>query len=253
MASQFKCIRCDKKYQTKQQALECCLKIAEHIKYECLHCEDRYASKIEAANCCCKPIELHDINTYKALFLPLWQADESHKIIPEFIEEHAENQFKITLPFTINPIALQDAMIIALYLSPLLEITADSFVLDCQGASEQWIIHNCNTLLAIFQEKPSWTYLVSTPEFDLLKYLSIHKKCIENQNMINHVLEQVNQLGVKAIHFDVFQGQCWVTDQEDRTVIRVDYVNYTLQGPDSVTVQLLRQKTTQTNQEAHHG
>ena len=208
MASQFKCNCCDKIYQTEHEVLVCCVDIAD-LSHE--------------------PIEV-----YKAIFSPLWQTAAPDGVIPEFIVEQAENRFKIRLPFKINPLALHHAMIIAVEYSPLLEITADSIVLDFFLLPDDWITHNCKILFQILQTK-HYSSLLSMSD-DTLPYLPFCKSCIENFNTFDPFLTNNIQLDVKAIHFDVFQGKYWVTDQEDHTVIMVDYTNHTLIGPDSVSM-----------------
>ena len=259
MASQFKCNRCNNIYITKQEALECCLDITEHSQYQCSHCEQFYDTQVEAEKCCCEPIELHDINTCKALLLPLWQTDKTYSLIPEFIVEHAENQFKISLPFTIVPAVLQDAMRMLFYISPLIEITPDSIIINLENSTEDWVVYICDKILEILNLQASWSYLLIEPDHiqgSLSSVLLAHP--ISNQHLINQgfnteLIRKVEAMNAKAIHFDIFRGQCWVTNHRNNTVMRIDYINHTIQGPDYNPVSLLREETTQTNQEAHNG
>ena len=259
MASQFKCKRCNKIYITKQDALECCLDIMEHSQYQCLHCEQFYDTQTEAEKCCCEPIEIHDINTCKALLLPLWLTNEPDGLIPEFIVEHAENRFKIWLPFTIIPAVLQDAMRMIFYISPLIEITPDSIVLNCENSTEDRIVNICDEILEILNLQASWSYLLIEPDHiqgSLSSVLLAHP--ISNQHLINQgfnteLIKKVEALNATTIHFDIFKGQCWVTNHGNHTVMRIDYINHTIQGPDSIPVPLLPEEITQANQEAHNG
>ena len=104
-------------------------------QFKCKICHNIFSLWIDAAACCAcaSPIEIHDIDTYRRLFTPLYsQNSDNLQLIPEVICALSENQFKVTLPRPVVAETLCDA---AYLINSQFLVTADTNSLMIDGSN----------------------------------------------------------------------------------------------------------------------
>ena len=235
MASQFKCKHCDSIYALRSEAATCCASVEEQTFYVCPYCDAQYKEQ-DAAEECCSLIEIHNIEDYRALFLPLYQNQNtdaefvlSSESPHEFIYQLAENKFKIVLPKPFVYLTMTDVM--GLICSErMIKVNDTSLEINCNGESLSWVSRTCNNVLSLIQAKLHWSLDLSA--IGGLKRLSELLKSNGVDLNQNEVLNDQLTQNAQVLHLDITNGEIFLTNEANEVLLKINHVNQSIEALD---------------------
>ena len=243
MASQFKCKICDRVYELRSDAAKCCANIEEGSYYCCQVCRQHHDDEDDAENCCCSYAELHDIEDYRKIFLPLKiYASFFHDDNFEFITEISENIFKLVLRTRYIQRTLEDAV---MFICPpdFIRVNPTDIEINCDCHSSNRMKQRANKLLALLLAKPHWS--LKLKDIDNLDHLSEFLKNnsglqrlsgllknngvdLDEYEILNHELTQKNNI----LHFNITRGEIFLTNQDNQVLIKINHINKSIKIQD---------------------
>lgn len=250
MASQFKCNNCDSVYALRSEAVTCCASVEEQIFYVCPYCDEQYEDKNDAENCC-SYIELHNIDDYRALFLPLYNPSDSEFVLTsesssDFISQISENIFKIVLPNAFVYRTMTDAMNLICSIN-LIKVNENSLEINCNRETLSWMTKYCIHIISLVQAKPYWSLKLSDIGglqrlSELLKNNGVD---IDQNEILNDQLTQE----ASTLNIDITNGEIFLTNNEgNQILLKINHVNQSIETLDP---QWLLVKPNQTEAVSH--
>ncbi len=235
MASQFKCNNCDGVYALRSLAVACCTRLEEQTFYVCPYCDAQYKDQDDAEDCC-SYLEIHNIEDYRALFLPLYQNQKtgaefvlSSELPPEFIFQLAENKFKIVLP---RPFVhkTMTAIVSLICSTNLIKVNDTWLEINCNHQSLHLMNKCCTHVMNLLQATPYWSLKLN--EIGGLERLS---GLLKNNGVDldqNAVLNDQLTQKANTLHIDITNGEIFLTNETNQILLKINHVNQSIVGLD---------------------